>query len=160
MQEVVEEKTVALTMKGTKLTGRLLAKAMRAFIRMAKKNKNKAPTLKHGKQSLKSLSKEGSSLSNIEITDKNIGSFKKTARKYNVDFALKRDNSVAPPKWLVFFKGKDADSLTAAFNEYSNKILKTKTRKPSILTKLNKFKDIAKAIAAPTKSRNRGGHEL
>jgi predicted RNA binding protein with dsRBD fold (UPF0201 family) len=160
MQEVVEEKSVSLAVRGTKMTGRLLAKAIRALYQKAKNNKNKAPIVMHGKQSLKSLSKDGSSLSTIEITDKNIGSFKKTARKYNVDFSLKRDNSLTPPKWLVFFKAKDADSLTAAFKEYSNKILKTKELKPSMLTKLNKFKELSKSAAAPVKSRNRGGHEL
>jgi len=161
MQEVVEEKTVALTMKGTKITGRMLAQAMRAFLRMARKTKGKpAKQAKQGMQSLKSLRKEGASLSNIEISDMNIGSFKKTARKFNVDFALKCDKSIAPPKWLVFFKAKDADALTAAFNEYSSKILKTKTRKPSILKKLGKFMELAKKLATPVKSRSKGGHEL
>lgn len=155
MQEIVEEKTVALGMKGTKITGRMLAKAMRAFIRKAKKGKGKQ---KQGIQSMKSLKKDGSSLSNIEINGNNIGSFKRIARKYNIDFALKRDDSENPPKWLVFFKGKDADALTAAFNEYSKNILKAKNRKPSLLAKLNKFKAIAKS--APVKNRARGGHEL
>ncbi|MCI9305748.1 MAG: alcohol dehydrogenase catalytic domain-containing protein, partial [Lachnospiraceae bacterium] len=31
------------------------------------------------------------------------------AKKYNVDFAVKKDKTVAPPKYMVFFKGKDAD---------------------------------------------------
>ena len=157
MQEAIEEKTVALTVKSTKITGRILAMAMRAFINAARKSKNKP---KHGKQSIKSLTKDGANLSNIEITENNIGAFKKTARKYNVDFALKRDDAAVPPKWLVFFKAKDADTLTAAFNEYSSKILKIKQRKPSLLNKLSKFKAFAKTAAAPVKSRNIGGHEL
>jgi hypothetical protein len=161
VQEYIEEKTVALVMRGTRVTSRMLAKAMRDFLVAAEKMASDvANPTKHGKQSYSSLTKDGDSLSNIEITKKNIGAFDKTARKYKINYALKKDKSVAPPRWLVFFKAKDADSLTAAFKEFSNKILKTKNRKPSILTKLNKFKELAKSVAAPARSRNRGGHEL
>ena len=155
MQEQIEEKFVALSVKGAKITGRLLAKAMQAFLK-----KMKEPNEKHGKQSIKSLTKQGASLSNIEITGNNIGSFKRTARKYNVDFALKRDDAETPPKWMVFFKAKDADALTAAFNEYSKSFLKEKTRKPSILAKLSKFKERTKSVAAPVKNRSKGELEI
>jgi hypothetical protein len=156
LQEQVNEKTVALSVKGAKITGRLLAKAMRAFLKRARAS----PKAKSGMQSVKSLTKQGASLANIEIAGNNIGGFKKTARKYNVDFALKRDDSGTPPKWVVFFKAKDADALTAAFNEYSKLALKVKTRKPSMLAKLNKFKELAKSLAAPVKNRNRGEREI
>ena len=155
MQEHVEEKTVALSMRGARITKDMLAKAMQLFLKRARE-----PHAKHGKQSVKSLTKDGASLSNIEITDGNIGSFKRTARKYNVDFALKRDDFADPPKWLIFFKAKDADALTAAFNEYSKSVLKTKSRKPSTLEKLNKFNELAKSVAAPAKNRSRGEREL
>ena len=155
MQEQINEKSVALYIKAGKITGRLLAKAMRAFLKQARAS----PKPKLGKQSVKSLTKQGASLSNIEIGGDNIGTFQKTARKYNVDFALKRDDSESPPKWLVFFKAKDADALTAAFNEYSKITLREKTRKPSILASLEKFIEQAKQIAAPVKNRSKGGHE-
>jgi len=155
LHEQVNEKTVALTVKAAKITGRLLAQAMRAFLKKARE-----PTMTRGKQSVKSLVKQGASLTNIEISGDNIGSFSRTARKYNVDFALKRDDAGTPPKWLVFFKAKDADALTAAFNEYSKVQLKHKERKPSLLARLEKAKELASQIAAPVKNRNRGGHEL
>ena len=153
--EQINDKTVALSVKATKITGRLLAQAMQAFLKKARE-----PTYKRGKQSVKSLTKQGASLSNIEITGDNIGTFKRTARKYNVDFALKRDDSESPPKWMVFFKAKDADSLTAAFNEYYKAALKHKNRKPSMLDKLNKFKVLAKSKSAPIKNRNKGELEV
>jgi hypothetical protein len=156
MHEQVNEKAVALYIKGGKITGRLLAKAMQAFLRQARAS----PKPKHGRQSVKSLTKQGASLSNIEISGDNIGAFQKTARKYNVDFALKRDDSESPPKWLVFFKAKDADALTAAFSEYSKITLRAKEHKPSILAGLEKFIELAKQIAAPVKNRSKGGHEL
>jgi hypothetical protein len=155
LQEQVNEKAVALVIKGGKMTGRLLALAMRAFLKKARE-----PTVTHGKQSVKSLIKQGASLTNIEIGGDNIGTFTKTARKYNVDFALKRDDSETPPKFLVFFKARDADALTAAFKEYSKITLRQKDRKPSILAGLEKFKELAKQMAAPVKNRNKGGHEL
>jgi hypothetical protein len=138
------------------MTGRLLAKAMQEFLKKMKEPQKP----KQGKQSIKSLTKQGASLSNIEITGDNIGSFKRVARKYNVYFALKRDDSETPPKWMVFFKAKDADALTAAFKEYSSSVLKEKTKKPSILTKLNKFKELAKSLASPVKNRNKGERDL
>ena len=155
MHEQVNEKTAALAVKAAKITGRLLAKAMREFMKKARE-----PNVTHGKQSVKSLAKQGASLSNIEITGDNIGSFSQAARKYNVDFALKRDDSETPPKWLVFFKAKDADALTAAFSEYSKTQLKEKVCKPSLLDRLEKAKELAKQIAAPVKNRSKGGHEL
>jgi hypothetical protein len=155
MQEQINERTVALSVRAAKLTGRLLAYAMRAFLKKARE-----PTFKCGRQSIKSLTKQGASLSNIEVSGDNIGLFTKTARKYNVDFALKRDDSQTPPKWFVFFKARDADALTAAFNEYSKAALKAKDPRPSLLDTLEKAAEFAKAIAAPVKNRSRGGHEL
>ena len=70
-------------------------------------------------------------VSNIEITDPSIKEFEKIARKYGVDYAVKKDRSSSPPKYLIFFKGRDADALTAAFTEYTGKKVK-KQRKQSV----------------------------
>ena len=56
------------------------------------------------------------------------------ARKYRVDYALKKDKSSLVPKYYVFFRAKDAASLNAAFTEYSGVV--TKEKKPSVLQKL------------------------
>ncbi len=74
------------------------------------------------------------------ITDKNIKDFERVARKYGVDFALKKDRSRDTPKYLVFFKARDADALTAAFKEYTA-ITDQKKARPSVLQKLQKFKE-------------------
>ena len=155
IHEQVNDKAVAIVIKAVKITEQLLAEAMRDFLK-----KLREPTVKQGKQSVKSLAKQGASLTNIEIDGDNIGSFNRTARKYNVDFALKKDSSETPPKWYVFFKAKDADALTAAFNEYSKTIFKDKTKKPSLLDRLEKAKELVSQIAAPVKNRSKGGHEL
>ena len=139
--EQINDKSVALCIRGAKLTGRMLAQAMQSFLKKARN-----PSYKHGLQSLKSLAKHGSSLADIDISGDNIGTFKRTARKYNVDFALKRDDLATPPKWVVFFKAKDDVALRSAFNEYAKITLKQKARKASMLAKLTKFKAIAKSV--------------
>ena len=67
--------------------------------------KHKEPS--HGKIPVKKLVGQGAGAKSIEVTDNNIKAFERVARKYNVDFAVKRDKTTEPPKYLVFFKGKD-----------------------------------------------------
>ena len=152
--EQINDKSVALSVKSVKMTGRLLAQAMQAFLKKARE-----PTQKHGKQSLKSLSKQGTSLADIEISGDNVGSFKKIARKYNIDFALKKDDSKSPPNWVVFFKAKDSKALESAFKEYSKIELKHKEKTP-MLKRLEKFKEMAKSIVPKAKNRSKGELEL
>ena len=83
------------------------------------------------------MMEEGSQLTNIEITDNNIKSFEKVARKYSIDYSLKKDKSMDPPRYLVFFRAKDVDVMTAAFKEYTGMSLK-KSRKVSIRKRLQK----------------------
>ena len=88
--------------------------------------------------------KHNTGVSNIEVTDENIKTFAATAKKYGIDFALKKDATETPPRYLVFFKGRDADVLTAAFKEFSAKKL-TQDKKPSIRKLLSAFKEQAAA---------------
>ena len=101
----------------------------------------------HGKQTLKQLMKQNAGVSNIEITNDNIKAFESTAKKYGIDFALKKDATETPPRYLVFFKGRDADALTAAFKEFSAKKL-TQDKKPSIRKALAAFREKAKELNA------------
>jgi hypothetical protein len=145
MQERINEKTVALTMRGARLTGRMLAKALSKLLREMEKQQQKNATKTYrGKQTVKQLVRQGEGVSDIPITDGNIKSFEGIARKYGVDFALKKDSSVVPPKWHVLFKGKDADAMTAAFSEFVAKTLNRKAEKPSVLTLLQKMKELVK----------------
>ena len=79
------------------------------------------------------------------------------ARKYGIDFALKKDSSTQPPRYLVFFKSRDADALTAAFREYSGRVVKDTSReKPSIRRQLSKLQEVVKEM---TKSLSRNKHQ-
>ena len=152
MQDEVNEKTISLCVRGTKMTAELLKAAMRKYLAEMEKRKQQAkqsvdrmekkqkPTQKQGKQTLKKLMQQGSELTNIEITDNNIRSFDRVARKYGIDYSLKRDSSVQPARYLVFFKAKDVEVMKAAFKEYAGVSLK-KSKKASIRKKLQLAKE-------------------
>ena len=158
MQESVNEKAVGFILRRTKITADMIRDAMRRFISMQGKTKNnKGKEIYKGKQSLKHLkAATNGNVESIEITDKNIRAFDCPARKYGVDYSIKKDKSVNPPRWLVFFKGKDADSLQAAFREFTAKKLK-KQERPSVREQLKKFKEQAKnRVKTKTIKRDRG----
>lgn len=160
MQEEVNSKTVALCVQGAKITASALKVAMRKFLQelnkkdqvkqaekagqakergAAKERQRQEKKKPHGKQTIKQLQEQGAQLTNIEITDNNIKSFDRVARKYGIDYSLKRDNQVNPPRYLVFFKAKDVDVMTAAFKEYAGVTLKEKEKqKKSVRKKLQK----------------------
>jgi len=138
LQEETNEKTIALYIKTGKLTAQQLQKAMKALLAQMKKQHDKQK-IPHGKQTLKQL-------------------MKSTAKKYGIDFALKKDSTETPPRYLVFFKGRDADALTAAFKEFSAKKL-TQEQKPSIRKLIVSLKEKAAALNAQrekVKNKDRG----
>jgi len=162
LQEYIEEKSLALSSRGVNMTGRMLAKMMQAYMRQMqrlRKGKGAKPP-KQGKQSLNSLRRHGVSLADVEITGDNIGSFNRIARKHNLDFALKKDATVDPPNWVVFFKSKDDKALDSAFKEYSKSILKQKTKKPSLKERIAKIQEKLKLRTDPVKTKKRGELEL
>ena len=130
MQEEITQKTLALCVEASKMTAQLLQQAMKKVLADMEKHK-KNPQLRHGKQTLRQLMKHNTGVSNIEITDQNIRAFSSTAKKYGLDFALKKDISGEHTRYLVFFKGRDADVITAAFREFSAKNL-SREKDPSI----------------------------
>ena len=112
MQEEVTQRTVALCVEATKLSAGMLQQAMKKVLEEMQKGVTGRKTkLHHGKQTLRQLMKHNTGVSNIEITDQNIRAFSATAKKYGIDFALKKDTSGEIPRYLVFFKGRDADVI-------------------------------------------------
>ena len=88
------KKTIDISIKAEKMTADVLKSALQEFL------SGKAE--KKGRMTYKQLqAKSPSKLDSIEVSDKNIGDFLKTARKYDVDFALKRDKSTEPPTYHV-----------------------------------------------------------
>lgn len=157
MQEEVESRTVTLIVNGSKFTGRLLKDAITKYMAHRKeKNLQKSrdsPVKPCGKQTVKELVGQNQGVSNIEINDPDIKNFERIARKYGVDYAVKKDRSTSPPKYLVFFKARDADALTAVFSEYTAKKVK-KQERPSVLKQLAKFKEMVKSMV-PERNRKK-----
>lgn len=139
MQEEVTGKAVALIIDGTKMSEQVLEKALQKFLEA---QKNKSPKMHRGKQTLKQLAGQNSGLANIEISDKNIKAFTHVAKKYHVDFALKKDTSAEQPRYLVFFKSRDADAITAAFQEFASRKM-GRDEKPSVRERLAQAREQA-----------------
>lgn len=152
MQDEVNEKIIALCVQTTRMSTGVLKASMRKFLDGMSRQKQKKGREKerkrqemkkpHGKQTIKQLIAQGAQLTNIQITDQNIKSFDRVARKYGIDYSLKKDSHVEPPLYLVFFKSKDVDVMTAAFKEYAGVELdQSKKKKPSVRKKLQKTQE-------------------
>ena len=140
MQEETTQKTIAFVVKTSKLTTDVLEKMILFYLENQKK---KGYQQKQGKMTLQELVGQNVGVSNIEITENNIRSFERVAKKYRVDFAVKKDKTTQPPRYLVFFKGRDADVLTQAFKEFvhANETKKSRTR-VSVKEKLKQFREV------------------
>lgn len=124
--------------------------------RIRERNKIKQKEMPRGKQNLRKLMDQKMELKNIPITKDNIKSFDRIARKYGVDYSLKKDvASKGTPKYLVFFKAKDVDVITAAFQEYAGVTLKKKEKRASVHKKLENAKMVVKNRARKEKQRIR-----
>ena len=157
MQEEVENRTVTLSLNATKMTGRVLKEALRKYLAyqkaksQGKSYKDVKPT---GKQSVKQLIGQNQGVTNVEIEDKSIKDFERIARKYGVDYAIKKDKTSEIPRYLVFFKARDGDALNAAMNEYANKQLQ-KQSKPSLLKKLKSLGELVKTKEPKVRNKNK-----
>ena len=138
---------MTLCINGGKISARILKNALVKLLRKMEQMKReqrqaartsrqqKEPVEYHGKQSMEKLMKQNCQITNIEVTDGNIKSFEKYARKYNIDFSLKKDTSVSPPRYYVFFKAKDKDQLQPAFKEFTAMTL-DREKRPTIRERL------------------------
>ena len=117
MQDEVNEKIIALCIQTTRMSTGVLKASMRKFLDGMSRQKQKRVQVKqavktgkaqekgrekerkrqemkkpHGKQTIKQLIAQGAQLTNIQITDQNIKSFDRVARKYGIDYSLKKDS--------------------------------------------------------------------
>ena len=162
MQDEVRDKSVALAISMGKTEGRLTADAVKAAMRhylTAQRN----PKIKHGKQTVKQLVQQGGGVQNMEIKDGKIRDFEKVARKYGVDFAIKKQKDTGT--YLLFFHGKDKGAIAAAFTDFTAGIVTRKKdgekAKPSLLKQLAHFKEVVKkSIEDKVKNREKGEMSL
>lgn len=139
MEEEVTQKTIALTIRTTKMTADILRKALQKFL--AAQHQKQHNPYKKGKQSYRQLKSQGFGLTHIEITDDNIKSFERVAREFKIDYALKKAENGNPPTYYVFFKGPDNDTMNLAFKKFVGQKMQ-KQDKPSIMQRLAHFKEL------------------
>lgn len=144
-------KSINIAVKVSKPTLKAFMKALKVVVGKPTKAIGKAvgekihPT--KGKQSVKTLVRQGQGVSTIPLADEGLKDFQKIAKKYGVDFAVVKDKNVEPPVYTIFFKAKDMDVITKILQDYSNKqVNKASKERPSVLEKLKKFKEIVAAI--------------
>lgn len=122
-------KAVALSFRATKLTARVLYKAI-------KTHQNKIPT---GKQTVKELARQNQGMSSLDINNHDIKIFEKSMKKYYVDYAIITNSKTSPPTHTIFFKGRDADAVTKAFEDFTTKLANPQKKRPSVIVQLNKL---------------------
>lgn len=152
MQEDVENRTINLVISTTKLTCRSIVAGIRKYLQHRQKAKAMKDTRPHGKQTVKQLLGQNQGAANTQIEKGEIKDFERLAKKYGVDFAVRKDKSVDPPRYLVFVRAKDADALDAITKEHMARHL-NKEKKPSVLKQLNKFKAMVASIPKKIKEK-------
>ena len=169
MQEQANEKTVGIAVQAGKMSGRLFMRMVEKYMsyrKEVKRDKKYAKRSDPGKQEvnqakkvkIKTLVKEGSGVSTVEIKDKKIRQFEKLARKNGVRYAIKKDKSTVPPTYIIFFKAKDGEMIDRTMKEFLKRNISKddKEKEPVIASKLKKFKEVvAKTTAQISKIKNK-----
>ena len=115
------------------MTARGLAYIVRAAGRKISKA-HRSHQRPHGRQTVRQLMAHGEATSSIPVEAPAL--FDQVARKWKVDYAFYQQE---PGKYLLFFKSKQADAITACMSDYSRRVLgKEKTRRVPILEQLRK----------------------
>lgn len=151
MQEEVEQRSLTLSVNTAKMTGRIFKSAVTKYLthRKEKQHEKQQGVRYVGKQSVRRLVGQNQGVSNIELNDPSIKDFERIARRYGVDYAIKKVKGA--DKCLIFFKARDADALNAALSEYAERRVKQQDR-PSLLSKL---RDAAELVASLTPIREK-----
>lgn len=106
----IANKSVNIAIKMLKPELDQLMKGLREAVQAPVKAAGKAAVNKihptTGKQSVKTLIRQGQGVSSIPLADEGLKDFQKIAKKYGVDFAVVKDKEASPPVYTVFFQGE------------------------------------------------------
>ena len=153
MQEDIENRTITLMVNSSKFTGRTMLAAINKFLAHMKNHSQlNGGITHHGKQTVKQLIGKDQGVTSIELKDQHIQDFERTARKFGVDYAIRKvkgDRS----KYLIFFKGRDEDAITAAMTEYTIKRLH-RDKRPSVRNTLDKLKTML-SVSGPVRKKDK-----
>lgn len=159
MEEEVNQRVVSLSVNTSKMTAGVLVNTMKNFLvrehQALNQHAAERKAHEHGKMTLKDLMAQNAGAESVVISDDNIKSFDRVARKYNIDYSLKRDKTQDPPKYLLFFKARDRDTMMTAFREYVQKNEKYKQKHP-MKQKLKEYEEMRKRL---NKQRSKEKHK-
>lgn len=139
------EKTVRIAVRVSQPSLKFFLRALKISVGKSSEAVGEKLHPTKGKQSVKTLIRQGQGVSSILLAEKGLKDFNKIAGKYGVDFAVVKDSKSEPAVYTIFFKAKDMDVITRILQDYSAKQVKQPDRK-SVLAKLKKFQDIVAAI--------------
>ena len=178
--EEINDKTISLAVRVGKITAAELRKALDKLLAEMKSGQaelenatedlkstkflnndkaEKTPELKRGRQTLKQLSRHNDGLSTVELKDPNLRLLYQTMKRHNIDFASVKDGK---GKYTLFFKGRDADTITHAFKQYTQKVIK-RSKGQSINKTLTAAKEMAQTLNAgrdKAKNRDKGARDI
>lgn len=138
MQEEVEQRSLTLVVNSAKMTGRVFKAAISKYLA---RNREKRQGVRYcGKQTVRQLVRQNQGVTNVELGDQDIRDFERIARRYGVDYAIKKTKG-AENKYLVFFKARDADALNAALTEYTQAKMRRQER-PTLIDVLHNMKSL------------------
>ena len=95
MQEEIEQKSFNLMISTTKLSARTVLRAVKAAFRLYQSKASQ------GKQSIRTLLRQNLGVSSVEISKTGIRGLERYAKKYGIDYAIRKDTSEVPPRYLV-----------------------------------------------------------
>ena len=91
MQEEIEQKSFNIMISTTKLSARTVLRAVKAAFRLYQSKTSQ------GKQSVRTLLQQNRGVSSVEISKTGIRGLERYAKKYGIDYAIRKDTSSAAP---------------------------------------------------------------
>ena len=133
-------KTINLIISSSKLTEEVLKNAMQQYLT--------GSYAKRGKVSLTTLAK-GGKIEGIEISTANIADFRRTAAKYDIQYALSKCPDTST--YYVMFSAAKATHIEKAFKEYASQKVRSNEKQDFCRETQKEFKDLAVKLEAERK---------
>ena len=149
MNNDIAIKTLSFSVQSARMTSDILKNMLNDFL-------FRPQTFHKQKVTYGNMAKRGK-LDSIEITENNIGDFVRTARKYDIDYALKRDRSTSPPTYHVFFSSGNAENFTKAFSEYAGVMQKKLDKRHNPLDR-ETVQEVSQAIQKQSAEQSKERH--
>lgn len=164
LSEDANERSINLAVRVSKLTAVEIKRAFDKIIaarggKVSKAKPEQEKKIKYGRTTLTKLDKQYGERASIELKNPDLRMLNSFMKKEKVLFAATKDGKGA---YTLYFKGKDVESLTKAFEKYSRKLLKLGKNTPSLRQNLTLARQQAQTLnnnRNAERNRNRGGLE-